>query len=207
MNDTIRAPSALKSKDFEKLCMMDAAWHKLRYGCSMGRYGVQVQFRKDETGETKPIPVPSLPDFEGALPPNGRQFITDAKVTSSASFSIHSYFADRQLSHMLDRADYGVICFLLIHFNERELKRETIPAMTYAFPVYREHPFWQEFHRGEVKSIGALDCSEHGAWVKWWLPDRCRVARPNLLAAVKALGERRDVIYPNGVATEVPGVA
>ncbi|KKN29878.1 hypothetical protein LCGC14_0839560 [marine sediment metagenome] len=199
MDDIIQAPSALKGKELEKLCMLDAAWQKLRRGYSMGRYGVQVQFRKDpDTGKAEMTPVPSLPDFEGALPPNGRQFITDAKVTSSASFSIHSYFAERQLSHMLDRADYGVICFILIHFNERVLKRSVHAAMTYAFPVYRQHAFWQQHDRGEVKSIDKLDCSEHGAWVKWWLPERCRAARPNLLAAVKALGERRDVIYPNG---------
>lgn len=194
MQDTVRTPSTLKGKDLEKLCMLDASWQAARHGYSMGRYGVQVSIRNDEAGEKKLTPIASLPDFEGTLPPCGQQFITDAKVTSSASFSIHSYFADRQLSHMLDRADYGAICFVLIHFNERELKRETIPAMTYAFPVYREHTFWQEFDRGEVKSISRLDCDEHGTWVKWWMPDRCRVARPNLLAAVKEVGRRKEMV-------------
>lgn len=190
MGDRVPPPATLKGKELEKLCMLDASWHDARHRYAMSRYGVQVSFRNDEQGERKLTPLASLPDFEGVLPPSGRQFMMDAKVTSSASFSLHSYLTARQLSHMLNRADYGAICFLLIHFNERVLKRSTNLAATYAFPIHRNHTFWQECDCGEVKSIGKLDCLEYGVEVVWWMPDRCRTARPDLLSAVRAVRER-----------------
>jgi len=56
-----------------------------------------------------------------------------------------------QLRHMYDRSAFGAVCFFLIHFNSRELKKRTVDAATYAMPVHREHPYWQRFEQREMR--------------------------------------------------------
>jgi penicillin-binding protein-related factor A (putative recombinase) len=149
---------------------------------------------KDAEGKLVTRPIQSLPDFEGVTI-DGVQFVFDCKVCSGASFPLNnSHFAERQLRHLLTRADFGATCFLMLHFNERELTKRTVAAATYAFPVHREHPFWLEYFRGEVKSVGRLDCEQHGMTVWWREPDRCRVARPDILSAVDMIRSSRSLI-------------
>lgn len=84
---------------------------------------------------------------------------------------------------MYERARFGSLCFFLIHWNERRLKTKTVPAETYAFPVYDDHPFWQMFEAGEEKGLSRGQCEESGIQVVWEAHGREKTARP-LLAQV-----------------------
>lgn len=156
----------------------------------MGRYGVQGTFRKDETGKPAWQPISSLPDFEGLLPPDGRQFTFDCKVCGQASFALdEDKFKRRQLKHMLTRARFGGITFLLIHFTERELKRGIEPPQTWAFPVFSDHAIWTAFDRGEVKRLTRADCEEYAVMVPWNTLPGGHKPRPDVLSAVRKLAE------------------
>jgi penicillin-binding protein-related factor A (putative recombinase) len=151
-------------------------------------------FRAGKASADSWRPLQSLPDFEGVLAPSGRQFIFDAKLCSAASLDLHiSHVAERQLRHLRKRDRFGAICFFLIHFPERALKKTTDPAQTWAFPVSAEHPFWQAFDRGEVKRITRADCEEYAVAVPWNTLPGGRTPRPDILAAVQELLERRTV--------------
>lgn len=172
----------LNGKQFERIIIARMQMEQRRGEAICGRYGVQVSMV-----ENKWIPIESLPDFEGLLA-NGQWFTFDAKVCSAASFPLHDdKFKRRQLSHFLDRSDFGAICFLLLHFNARELKARTDEAETWAFPVSRNHPFWREFDAGEVKSISRLSCQEYGVRVEWEMSSRERNAKPDVVSAIHSL--------------------
>lgn len=186
MSNPTETPASLRGKELERLCLVDADWRARRLHYTMGRYGVQVSMRTDAaTGKLTMTPLSSLPDFEG-VQPGGRQFILETKVTSGASFPLNDdKFKRRQLSHMLIRSRYQVRCLLLIHFNARHLRTRDDPAATWAFPVQEDHPFWEEFDRGEVKSISRTWCAAYGIRVQWWIPKGSRVPRPNLLEVLE----------------------
>lgn len=186
----VDTPAQLKGKELEALCLVDAKWREARGDYTMGRYGVQVAFRK-VNGKLENTVLSSLPDFEGLLP-SGQQFIFDCKVCSSASFGLYSMvaFRERQLSHLMKRAEFGGITFLLLHFNQRSLKARVEPATTYAFPTWSGHTFWEQFNAGELRSISRLHCDEYGVVVKWRKPSGCRKERPDLLTAILELSER-----------------
>lgn len=137
-------------------------------------------------------PLQSLPDFEGLLPPTGRQFVTDAKVCGEASFKLReeSTTASRQLRHMLERDKFGAICFYTIHFTPRELAGGIQPAETWAFPVSGSHPFWQAFDRGEQKRISREDCREYGVEVEWNCLPGGRTERPDIVMAIYELAAK-----------------
>lgn len=189
-------PPTMKAKQLEELCLLDAAWAKGERLYCMGRYGVQVSMRW-ENGQGIYIPLRSLPDFEGVVRElDGRQFIFDAKVCGSASFSIHDdKFKKRQLKHMLERSQFGAICFLLLHFTERRLKTRVEEAITYAFPIHPDLEFWQSADRGEVKSISRINCAEYGVEVRWHTPKQTRKPRPNLYKAVYGLIDQYQGLY------------
>ena len=135
-------------------------------------------------------PRKSKPDFQ-IVRAGGRLCITDAKVCSQASFPLDEYKAEnkhsnrrRQLEFMYDKARFGAITFLLIHFNPRELKMGPTEAKTFAFPVYRDHPFWQSFEKGEVKRIGEEECAECAYEVKWNIYPGKRKASPDVYDAI-----------------------
>lgn len=131
---------------------------------SAGRYGVQGTFFGG-----KWQPIQSLPDIEGVLPPHGRQFVFDCKVCSGPSFPLQDdKFEKRQKKHLYERADYGAITFLLLHFKQRELKTKgTDPELTVAFPVFEEHEFWVQVDRAEVKRISRAHADQFGVSVRW----------------------------------------
>jgi len=152
------------------------------------RYGVQA-VRSSDTWHV----IPSLPDYEGVTR-EGRQTIFDAKVCSQASFALDKYRLEtkgsrsRQLKHMLDRSQFGVRCFFLLHWNERQLTNRTIQAETYAFPISIHHRFWDSFLAGEVKAIRRQDCETYGHKIRWTLATSSdRKPRPDVLAAVLEL--------------------
>ncbi len=134
-------------------------------------------------------PHQSLPDFEGVLKPRAQQFVFDAKVCNQASFPLdsESKSQSRQLRHMLTRAEFGAVCFYLIHFPERVLSKSIDPEQTWAFPISASHPFWQAFDRGESKRITRADCEEYAVLVAWNCLPGGRTPRPDILSAIYEL--------------------
>lgn len=178
----------MKAKEFEEIVLYRMREHEKRGEATMSRYGVQGNFI-DGTWQ----PVQSLPDFEGLIA--GRQFITDCKVCSQASFPLDDdKFKRRQLRHMLTRARFGATCFLLIHFPPRELKTRVDPAQTWAFPVYADHPLWVAFDRSETKRITRSDCEEYAELVEWNTLPGGRTPRPDIVSAVLALSSKMSLI-------------
>lgn len=173
----------MKAKDFEKVCAYRMEREEKDGVATMTRYGVQASML-----DGKWIPITSLPDFEGVLPPDGHQFVFDCKVCSQASFPLDDdKFKRRQFRHMVTRSRFGATCFLLIHFTERVLKQRTDEAMTVAFPVAIDHPFWEQFDRGEVKRISRLDAEQYGFRIEWSVKQGCRKESPDIVAAVESL--------------------
>lgn len=188
------------AKELEKAILERLEVEERAGRCCAGRYGVQATMRKNERGELQWQPVPSMPDIEGVLQPDGRQFMTDAKCCGQASQPLHdSHVAERQLRHMRRRSKMGAVCFFTIHWTERMLKTRTEPAETWAFPVIDDHPFWQAFDRGEVKAIRRDDCYTHGVRVSWNTLPGERKPRPDVLAAVLALAA---MLAPTEVFTQ-----
>lgn len=180
----------MKAKDFEEIVLYRMRQCEERGECTMGRYGVQGVYLD---GEWKPIQ--SLPDFEGVLPPLGRQFVFDAKVCSQASFPLDDdKFKRRQLRHLVTRDRFGAIAFLLLHFPMRQLKTKTDEAATWAFPVSADHPVWRAFDAGEVKRLTREACEEYAVRVPWNLLPGGRTDRPDVLSAVKELEHRRAFV-------------
>lgn len=174
----------MTGRDFEALVLERFRKDEADGRCTVSRYGVQVSF---VGGEWKPIK--SYPDFEGVLP-GGRQFIVEAKVCRAASFPLDDdKFKNRQYRHMIRRANFGVISILLVHFPQRELVKRQVASLTVAYPVYSQLRFWEAFDRGEVKRLTRMDCAENGIEVFWTIPDRCRKATPDVLAAIEKCGD------------------
>ena len=67
---------------------------------------------------------------------------------------------------MLNRAKFGALCFILLHFNPRELKTKSEPAATYAIPVLDDH-FWRMYEAGEIRSLTREDAMLNGHEIPW----------------------------------------
>ena len=154
------------------------------------RYGVQVSIVDGNL-----IRIPSLPDIEGIVGTGGWQFIAECKVCSGASFPLRKYTeakknSRRQLEHMLTRAQYGVTCFFLLHFNSRKTKTIEQHAVTYAVPVHYNLPLWREFAARERMVIGRNECRDDdvAVEVQWnTIGDRGRKLRPDVYGTVLRL--------------------
>lgn len=172
-------PDHLRGKEFEAEILRAGQRFESERLLTIGKYGVQVM-GGFPGGEMRPIQ--SLPDFEGVLSPSGRQFIIEAKVVSGPSFTLeNSHFGDRQLRHLLRRSEFGASCWLLMHWNARELKTRADQAATIAIPVTRSAR-WEAIASGEIKSISRESSFEIGVPVPWIVPPRCRKAIPDLRA-------------------------
>lgn len=167
---------------------------------TMGRYGVDSVTFGDRV-----IQVPSLPDFEGVFH-NGTQFMIEAKTCAGASFPMEkSKIKPKQLEHLLKRSAFGVPCFLLIHFNARNLVTSQQPAFTVAIPVQPDNPRWQKFvdayremdrlnrgkpeaERVKVEPQGSISrdlAQDMGILVPWYVPPRARKPLPDLKSFLK----------------------
>lgn len=136
---------------------------------TIGRYGVQARMMKNPaSGRAEWQVVPSLPDFEGTLA-GGRQIIIEAKTCSQASYPLYQTQEKRpkQIAHMMKRSRFGALCFLLLHFNRRELKTKTEEATTYAIPVSRESKFWAEYENGGHKNLTRDEAELYGIRIPW----------------------------------------
>lgn len=178
---------SLTGSELEKLVVERGLEYRKAKQAHISRCGVQAVRTKDEWQV-----IPSLPDFEG-VDWVGHQFIFDCKVCSQASFDLSKYRSDvkgarsRQLKHMLERAEFGVRCCFLLHWNERAGKTFRLPAETFAFPISGRMEFWQAFERGEVRSITREDCAELGIRVEWSTLGAGRKPRPGFLAAIEKI--------------------
>lgn len=176
-------------KDFEAICLWRSTEIAEKSGqYVMGRCGTMSVFID---GEFKPIP--SLPDFEGALM-GGRMFCFDAKVCSQASFALTGGTAKsflHQYKFLQRRAKFGVLTFVLIHWNERVLKGKTDPEFTSLLRIC-DNALWQSYDRGELKQIGRTLCKLHGIEVVWDAPEGRHKLSPNLYNALLELQKQVD---------------
>lgn len=152
----------------------------------LGRYPVASVMRP---GDTYPIQVPSLPDYEGVFP-DGRQFLIEAKVSNRSAFPIEKYhIKPKQVRHMLDRHAFNVPGWLMVHFTEREGKTFYEPQFTVAIPVKPLSagglPCWEPF--ADTKNKGAPQGSisremakEIGSPVYWRAVQNSGAPRPDL---------------------------
>jgi penicillin-binding protein-related factor A (putative recombinase) len=180
----------LTGSDFEDLVKERCDKLQERRLASISKYGVKVRFDAEVNAYR---PIRSLPDFEGVFGRHATQVIFDCKVVSGASFPLSEYRIDQrkpkalQLRHMYDRSSFGAVCFFLVHFNGRELKKSTIEAQTYAMPVHEDHAFWRRFEQREEKSISPRQCEEYGVLVPWTQFPNERTLRPDLMVAIEGL--------------------
>ena len=186
-----RTPALLDGRRFEQLTQSRVDALKEQKVAHFGRYGVQCSIlQTNHDGTVQAQVMSSLPDFEGVYK-GGHQAIWDCKVCSQASFPLNSYRDKvgskgkrRQLTHMLERASHGVVCFFLIHWNERALKTRTDAPFTCAFPVHPYHPFWSAFEMGEEKSINRTHCEMFAPTIEWSTWGREQIARPDVMMAI-----------------------
>lgn len=183
------APGRLSGREFEELVlyrarqMNDAGeWH-------CGRYGVQVSHMKDPvTGKLIVQPLQSLPDFEAACPPEGRQVIFETKVCTSPSYQIstENKRKERQLRHLLDRSAMGCLCYLLIHFNERVLKTRSDEPFTVALPVTPESQLIRDVLTHGTKTLSRSEADLYGLMLPWNVHgERGRKQTPDLSVLFK----------------------
>lgn len=174
----------LKGKDLERLVVELSSEYKRRKLAHITRCGVQAVRMKEDWQV-----IQSLPDFEGLLR-DGRQLIFDCKVCSQASFDLTKYRSEtkgaraRQLRHLLERSEFGAICFFLLHWNARSGKTFSEVPVTYIFPVTEGSDFWESFRSGEVRSINRKDCASLGHKVRWQSSERGRKERPDFVATI-----------------------
>lgn len=181
----------LGGKQFEDVIVPRLDLYRKRGIASIRRYGVHANvLMRYKDGTVKAQLIPSLPDFEGVFGRHATQLVFDAKVCSKPSFDLSPYLPgtnskkSRQLTHMYERADYGCPCFFLIHWNRRELVTKTVPPRTYAFPVHRNHPFWEAFDCGIEKRLNQSHCETHAAFVTWSTYGKETTPRPDIIDAV-----------------------
>ena len=179
-----RTPAKLKGKEWENEVLKSCEIEPHICG---GRYGVKASGTPDNMRMVK-----SLPDLEGCVC-SGVQWIAEAKViTTSASYSITSRIKHdgsyKQLSHLLERSEYGAITMFLLHFNQRELSKSTVSPCSFAVPVHPRHPLWQSILLMEQLSITRADCTFHGVPIEWGLlTARSSRHRPRMTTALQAV--------------------
>lgn len=179
-------PTRLTGRQLEDQCVKAMERAEKAGLATMSRYGVQCS-RID--GEI--VPIQSLPDFEGLIA-DGPWFCFDAKACSASKLDLSdSKVKARQLRHLMGRAKFGGVCFLLIHWNRRELKTRIDEAETWAMPVDSAHPFWQRVGALETYAIRRDDCRDYGVAVEWTKPGKARTFRPELVSAIIALDAMR----------------
>lgn len=199
--EPLRYPTTLTlgAKEWENVTLEAIKLEREHKTLTGNRYGVDCRPMpsKKHRGEIEWTPVASLPDFEGVLM-NGPQFVIEnKKVASRKSLQLNDdKLKKRQLAHMFDRDEFGGVCFLLVHFNPRELKAGSTNSETFAFPVSKTHPFWIQFGLGTLNSLTPEHCVEFGFRVPWGSKYRSRTMRPLILETVQAMANMRANGWP-----------
>jgi len=159
----------IKGKEFEALIIFRATKLEEQGFLTLGRYGTQVVMMNDEGGVPRWQPIPSLPDMEGVIAGTGRQIIIEAKVCSQASYPIYQTGKKhpKQIEHMLRRSKFGALCFLMVHFNGRDLKTKSEPAETFAIPVTSDSNFWREYENAERRTLTRGEADMYGIRIPW----------------------------------------
>ena len=122
----------------------------------------------------------------------GHSIHFDCKKVAGASMPLKaSNFHSKQKRQMMSHASSGATCFLLVHFNARELKTRDEPAATWAVPIYPGHEFWEANNAGEVMMLSRSAAETHGVAVEWNKVGKDRTYRPDILKAVTELREMR----------------
>jgi penicillin-binding protein-related factor A (putative recombinase) len=131
---------AITGRTLEQLVIFRAQKLEEQGILTLGRYGTMVVMMNDEHGIPRWQPKPSLPDLEGVIAGSGRQLILELKACSQASYPIYGTDRKRprQIEHMMKRAKFGALCYIMIHFNQRDLKTKYQGAFTIAIPVHRD---------------------------------------------------------------------
>lgn len=183
-----------KGTDLEDLVLERLDYESKAGNGTGGRYGVKAVYTPPRFNGDNPWKIiKSYPDIEGVLV-GGRQWICECKVRSGSSFSLaDDKFTDNQYRHLRNRGRLGVVSFILIHFNERELTKEIDPAQTWAVPVAPGMALWEQFESGELRSLSRSACAEQGERVEWTILPGQRKARPDILEAVRRLRHRFQV--------------
>lgn len=179
----------MKAKEWEVECLesfQSLAKRKIATACRSGVVAIMDQNKQWR-------PIPSLPDVQGVVAPNGQQFIFDCKVCSGPSFPLSKLRTERkkQLAHMLERSRFGAICFFAVYFNPHETTKDYQPESAWAFPVWEGHQLWQDFAIGALSTISRLACAEYAHKIEWRVPQGCHRARPDMLEAVRAIATMR----------------
>lgn len=206
---------------FEELILKAAGSADFRKECRLCRYGVQASMGRPvdlplhttmlldqgaiSVEDARAIdkflrepqwrPQRSLPDFSGTLAPHGRTVVIEAKVVTGSAFELRDEkFKRRQLTHLLERAEMGAVSAIAIHYNEVRLVKTVHGAGTVLFPVHPQHPFWVEYanNSDSKRSINRDDCHEWAVSVRWVIPPRGSIARPDLLRAIKKCAEKLE---------------
>lgn len=193
-------PEKLSGKEFESLLDEAAAREEKAGRLTMNPYGVSGAFMN---GNWRPIQ--SLPDREGVLAfPPGRQFIIEAKCISKVSIQMTKQeVKPRQIAHLLHRSKFGVLSFLIIHWNVRTLVNSTDPAFTIAIPITDEDPRWQSYvdaaalakkNKTTLSGQGSITREESkriGIMIPWRIAKGCRKPLPFLLKILDPSGNLR----------------
>jgi len=184
----------LTGTGFQDLIDPRLSWLKQERAMAVDKPGVfAVPMQRFPDGSVRARLIASLPDYQGVFGTPQQEVVFDAKVCSQASFDLSKYRIEmrkarsRQLKFMYERASFGSACFFLIHWNRRELKTKVIPAITYAFPVRDNHPFWRMFETGSEKAIKRSHCETYAVEVPWTTMGAERTLRPDIYHASRAI--------------------
>lgn len=175
-------PENIDGKLFQQLII-----HRYRKVNESGKwhadqYGVRSSAMRGPTGDLVWQPYKSLPDFEAAVAPYGRQVIFDAKVCSQASFPIggEATRKKKQFQHLVERSRVGALCYLLIHFNKRVLKTRVDEAFTVLLPVKGNEDIFLPAMDGATMNLNRSEAMLRGELVPWNAYGRGRKVTPDL---------------------------
>lgn len=188
----------LTGKEFEQ-CILDRAGSMNEW--DFGRYGVKASFTiNPQSGKPEWMPIKSLPDFEAAVKPIGRQVIIEAKTCSGASYQLACDAKRKKLQfeHLLRRSEAGARCWLLVHFNRRRLKTKVDEPFTVAISVAERRELFFDASMGVSRNIGRSEAKMLGHQIEWGkATPRCRNVTPDLSLFIEdALNIERGLIEP-----------
>lgn len=171
-------------KAFEEIVMQAGDRHRKAKEMIIGRFGTTVTLVNG-----KWMPVPSLPDFDCVLY-GGRQVVIEAKVTTKSTFDLQkATLKPLQVRYMLERSSFGVPCFLIVHYHERELKtKPKEEAVTALIPVSGDDPRWADFVKTKHGAgINRAEALSMGTAVEWTASGRQIKLLPDVFTAVQKL--------------------